>query len=203
MVRRGLSVCVTQSPRLLLRVSMVQDAQAQGAAAAWDGDAAGASPARPLSAIAAVQKELGLSEDKAAKVKDIAEDVRRGQAAAVRGRGLGSISAGLRICPREEREKAGEIQAKSAEIRKNINDKFMPKINEILDKTQQTRLHEIAIQAAGPPPLEDADVVKDLGLSKDQTGQDRSRSKDFCGKIARPSRGRRRTLAMAKMAELQ
>ncbi len=44
----------------------------------------------------------------------------------------------------------------------------MPKLNEVLDKSQQKRLHEIAIQIAGPRALEDPDVVKTLNITKDQ-----------------------------------
>ena len=77
-----------------------------------------------------------------------------------------------------------------AEIQKTVGDKYMPKIAEILDKTQMTRLHQIAVQAAGPSTLKDAGVVKDLGLSKEQQDKLAAIDKDFSDEDAeRSARG--------------
>ena len=150
----------------------------------------------------AVQKDLGLSEENAAKVNEITDDVNQERQEQLAGSGIDF--QGLRDLQGEEREeRIAEMQTKMAEINKNINDKFLPKINEILDKNQQERLHEIAIQAAESAALEDAGVVKDLGLSKDQTDKIKSIVTDFAGKTRAIPRNADRTERMAKMAELR
>ena len=166
MVRRSLSVGVTIAA--CAGDPTVQDAQAQGRRGGM-----GMMRPRGVSPLMvvgnkAVQKDLGLSEENAAKIKEITDDVNQERQEQLAGSGIDF--QGLRDLQGEEREKRmAEIQTKMAEINKNINDKFLPKINEILDKNQQKRLHEIAIQAAGSAALEDSGVAKDLGLSKDQT----------------------------------
>lgn len=120
-----------------------------------------------LAANEAVQKDLGLKPDQADKLKDLAGDVREEMQSELAGAGIDF--QGLQDLSREERQKRmAEIQTKMAEVNKKINAKFMPKLNEILDKGQQTRLHEIALQAAGPAALEQADVVKALAITSDQ-----------------------------------
>ncbi len=120
-----------------------------------------------LIANAAVQKDLGVGEDKAEKLQDIAEDIR--QEIEQERQGAGIDPGSLRDLSGEEREKKTvEIRKKLAEIQKTVGDKFSPKVAEILDKTQMVRLQQIAIQAAGASALEDACVAKDLKLSKEQ-----------------------------------
>jgi hypothetical protein len=201
MVRRSLSIGVTIAA-LALAISTVQDAQAQGRGRGMG--MRGARGVNPLMIVGfkAVQKDLGLSEDNAAKVKEITEDVRQEMQEQFAGSGIDF--QGLRDLQGEEREKRmAEIQTKMAEINKNINDKFMPKINEILNKDQQKRLHEIAIQAAGSAALEDAGVAKDLGLSKDQTNKVKSIVKDFAAKQRAIPRDTDRSERAAKTAELR
>jgi hypothetical protein len=203
MVRRSFSVGVTIAA-LALAISTVQDAQAQGKRGGGGMGMRGARGVNPLMLVGnpAVQKDLGLSEENATKVKEITDDVRQEMQEQIAGSGIDF--QGLRDLQGEEREKRmAEIQTKMAEVNKTINDKFLPKINEILDKNQQKRLHEIAIQAAGSAALEDAGVVKDLGLSKDQTDKIKSIVKDFAGKTRAIPRDADRSERMAKMAELR
>jgi len=115
----------------------------------------------------AVQKDLGVKPEQTDKIKDLVADVREEMQSEFASTGIDF--QGLQDLSREERQKRmAEIQTKMAEINKKINDKFMPKLNEILDKGQQTRLKEIALQAAGPAALQEADVVKALALSSEQ-----------------------------------
>jgi hypothetical protein len=154
----------------------------------------------PLSLLSrpSVQKELAVSEEKAEKLKDIAGDV--GQEFQEKSRDAGIDFGSLRDLPEDEREKKmAEFRTKGAEIQKSINDTFMPKVAEILDKAQMTRLHEIAIQAAYASALSDAGVVKDLGLSKEQQDKIEAIDKDFSGKLQGVPRAER----FAKMAELR
>src|SRR5580698_6280675 len=78
MVRRSFSVGVTIAA-LVLAISTVQDAQAQGKRGGGGMGMRGARGVNPLMLAGnpAVQKELGLSEENTAKVKEIAEDVRQ------------------------------------------------------------------------------------------------------------------------------
>jgi hypothetical protein len=198
MARRGLSVCVGVVTVLLL-VSMVQEVQAQNRRGGGM-RMMGGQGVNPLGLVgnAAVQKDLGVSEDKADKLKDISGDVRQEFMEEIQGAGIDM--RGAQDLQGEEREKKmAENRAKMAEIQKTINDKFMPKLAEILDKTQMTRLHEIAIQQAGPSALKDAGVVKDLGLSKEQQDKIAAIEKDFSGKLRGLSGAERFT----KMAELR
>lgn len=198
MARRGLSVCVGIVTVLLL-ASMVQQVHAQGRRGGGMG-MMGGQGVNPLGlvGIAAVQKDLGVSEDKADKLKDISGDVSTERREEIEGAGIDF--RGIRELQGEEREKKmAEINTKMAEIQKKISDKFMPKVAEILDKTQMTRLHQIAIQAAGPSALKDAEVVKDLGISKEQEDKITKIQKDFAGKLRDVPREER----FAKMAELR
>jgi hypothetical protein len=198
MVRRGLSICIGIATILLL-ASMIQPAHAQGRRGGGMG-MMGGQGVNPLGLVgnAAVQKDLGVSEDKVEKLKDIAGDVR--QEITEESQGAGIDFGSLRDLQGEEREKKmAELRTKMAEIQKTVGDKFMPKVAEILDKTQMTRLHEIAIRAAGPSALEDASVVKDLGLSKEQQDKIAAIKKDFSSKLGGVPRAER----FAKMQELR
>ncbi len=124
-----------------------------------------------------VQKELGLNADQADKVKDVIDGYREEMGQEIQGAGIDFQA--LRDAPAAEREKT---MAQIAEISKKVSDKFLPKLNEILDKTQKTRLHEIAIQVAGAGALQDAGVVKKLGLTQQQQDKLASIRKDFAAR---------------------
>ena len=118
-----------------------------------------------LSGNAAVQKELGATEDQIAKLKTLSDDVR----ADLRAEGGNLDFQGLRDLPEEERRaKMAEFNTKQAEAAKKVNEKFKPKLAEILDAKQVERLDQIALQAAGPNAYTDANVVKTLKLTKEQ-----------------------------------
>jgi Spy/CpxP family protein refolding chaperone len=145
----------------------------------------------------AVKKELNLKPEQADKLKDLTEDVGeelRSQMGAAGFTGGG----GQDLSPEERAKRASEMQAKMTEIRKGINEKFMPKLAEILDKGQLKRVHEIAIQSAGPHALLDATVQKDLGLTAEQKDKLTAINKDFAKTLAEVPRAER----MAKMHEL-
>jgi hypothetical protein len=198
MVRRGLSVFFGVATVLLL-ASMVQPAQAQNrrGGGMMGMRPQGVAPLRLLS-IAAVQKELGVNEEKAEKLKDISSDAEQEAREKMAEAGF-DPQAFRDLSPEEREKKMVEVRAKSAEIQKVVNDTFMPKVAEILDKAQVARLHEIAIQAAYASALSDAGVVKDLGLSKEQQDKIAAIEKDFSGKLQGVPRAER----FAKMAELR
>jgi hypothetical protein len=147
----------------------------------------------------AVQKELGLNDEKTAKIHDLHADYTEELQQQLTGAGLDR--AALRDLAADERQKK---MAQMAEVTKNVNDKFLPKLNELLDKTQQTRLHEVWIQAAGPAALEDADVAKALAITKEQQDKIKKVTADFGHKMREVfSSGGDRSEMMAKVAEMR
>ena len=201
MMRKGLSVCVTVAA-ILLVVTTVQQAHAQGRRGGGMGMMGqGVSPLRAVG-IAAVQKDLGLKDDQAAKVKDISQDYSEDIQQQLEGAGLGGRPQGD-LSP-EEREKR---ETQMAAINKNVNDKFIPKLNEVLDKAQQTRLHEIAVQIAGPQALQDAEVAKALDITKDQQDKLKKLGDDMRHKLREAftsgGGGGDRSAMRAKMTEMR
>jgi hypothetical protein len=200
MVRRSLLLSVTVAA-LLLAASTVQEARAQGRRGGGMRGPQGVSHVTVVEN-KAVQKDLGISEEAAAKIKDIAGDVREEMMQQVSGAGVDF--RGLQDLSGEERQKKmAEIQVKMAEISKNINAKFLPEIEKILDKAQMTRLHQIAVQAARSAALRDAGVVKDLALTTEQQEKIAAIGKDFEAKIMQIPRDGEPADRMAKMNELR
>jgi hypothetical protein len=200
MVRRSLLLSVTVAA-LLLAASTIQEARAQGRGGRGMGRPQGVSPVTIVEN-KAVQKELGVSEENAAKIKDIAGDVREESMQQVAGAGI-DFRALQDLSGEERQKRMAEIQVKMAEISKNINDKFLPEIAKILDKTQMTRLHQIAVQAAGSAALRDSGVVKDLALTTAQQDKIAAIGKDFEAKIMQIPRDGEPADRMAKMNELR
>jgi len=146
---------------------------------------------------AAVEKEVGIKPDQKEKIddlfRDVAEEVQQQMASA------GIDFQSLRDLPQEERQKKmAEVGAKMAEVRKGVNDKFLPKLKEALDATQLKRVHEIAIQAAGAQALLDGGVQSELKVTPEQKDKLTSISKDVQKQLA----GLRGAERMTKMTEL-
>ena len=123
-----------------------------------------------LAANEAVQKDLALKEEQVGKIKTLSEEMREDMRSAFSGFGGGQDQTD------EERAKQRE---KFAESMKKVNDKFQPKLNEILDASQRDRLKEIQIQAAGAQAYQNPEVVAALKLSKDQQEKLAAISKEF------------------------
>jgi Spy/CpxP family protein refolding chaperone len=136
----------------------------------------------------AVQKELALKPEQTEKVKDLLAEVHaewKQQMQAARGtaRGEENSSNGDRS------HRSGEMRSKFAEISKNVNEKFRAKVAEILDGGQQTRLREIAVQVAGTHAFQDADVVRELGLTSQQQEQLAAVRHEYAEKFAELRQG--------------
>jgi hypothetical protein len=147
----------------------------------------------------AVKKEIGVKPDQGQKITDLAADVQEEMRGAMASSGIDL--QGLRDLTGEERtKKMAEVGAKMAEVRKTVNDKFGPKLAEILDKDQMKRVHEIAIQAARAQALLDAGVQKDLNLTQEEKDKLASINKDFQKQMGEAgAQGRQ---GFAKMNEL-
>jgi Spy/CpxP family protein refolding chaperone len=108
-----------------------------------------------------VQKELGLSDEQKAQVKDLGREVRDQLRSA-----LGNFNFGeLRDLSREEREKRlGEARKKAEAAGKVVEEKLA----KILDAKQLERLGQIRLQREGPAALARPKIAEQLGLSDEQ-----------------------------------
>jgi hypothetical protein len=205
MVGKGLIRCVLVTA-MLMAVANVPNARAQGRHRGTAGLGMGQGVA-PVFVIGheAVQKELGLKQEQIAKVKELVAEVHEEWTQQVQAAGLDS--RGQQDLSREDRQKRmAEMQPKWAVLSKNVNDKFRTKLAEILDKPQQVRLQQIAIQVAGSQAFQDAGVSQDLGLTKVQRDQLVAIGTEYSDKIAqlRSQRGHADPAAsFAKMNELR
>jgi Spy/CpxP family protein refolding chaperone len=138
----------------------------------------------------AVQKELALRPEQTEKVKDLLAEVHaewKQQMQAARGTARGEENS-----PNGDRaHRSGEMRSKFAEISKSVNEKFRAKVAEVLDGRQQARLREIALQAAGTHAFQDADVVRELGLTSQQQEQLAAVRHDYAEKFAELRQGAR------------
>lgn len=135
-------------------------------------------PGGPLALLTqeAVQKELGLTPETIEKGRKLVDEVRAaGQAemASLFGEG------GFQNMTEEQRR---ELPAKMAAMTTALQAKFAPKAKELLTPEQYTRLQQIAWQAAGANALQDAELVKQLGLSADQTAKIAANNRDYQAK---------------------
>jgi hypothetical protein len=195
MVGKGLIRCVLVTA-FLITVMNVTNARAQGRHRGMAGLGMGQGVA-PVFVIGheAVQKELGLKPDQVDRIKALVAEFREEWTQQIQTAGLDS--SGKQNSSREDHQKwMAETQPKRALILKNVNDKFRTKLAEILDKPQQVRLNQIAIQVAGSQAFQDAQVAQDLGLTKVQQDQIAAVCKEYSEKMAQlRSQGGRRDAA--------
>lgn len=112
-----------------------------------------------------VQKELKLSEEQVEKAKKVADE----SAAEMRKEMEGVFGDIGELPPEERRAKMEAGREKMQAAMKKLQEKYRPKLAEVLDKPQMERVVQIARQAQGVAALQDESVAKDLSLSKDQT----------------------------------
>jgi hypothetical protein len=153
----------------------------------------------------AVQQELGIRPDQTEKVNQLVAEAREEWSQQAQAAGGGS--RGRRNSTTEEGQtRPADTWSKLAAVSKNVNDKYRSKLAEVLDKPQQTRLYEIALQAAGTHAFQDADVARELGLTKAQQDQLVAVHHEYAGKFAElRTQGEQqdRTQRFAKMNELR
>ena len=125
----------------------------------------------------AVQKDLGLSSDTAAKIKTIADEYGAAMREAMMA---GGPPQNFQEMSEEERNKAF---AKMAETGKTVSGKFLPKLKESLTADQYTRLQQINWQNMGTGALADPEVVKALAITKEETDKIAEVNKDFGEKM--------------------
>lgn len=114
----------------------------------------------------AVQKELGLEGDSLDKAKGLREDFQAEFRKAMGDNGF----AGLRDLPEAERAaKMAELRTKMTAASAEVAKTMKTKVQAVLTPQQFERLQQIHWQAEGTGALNDAEVVKALGISQEQT----------------------------------
>lgn len=152
-----------------LSVASAQQGQGGGRGRGFGGGGFGfGGPQGKLQLIAAepVQKELALETAQVDKLKALGEEVRK-ESEALRG----TVDfQGLRELPEEERnKKLAELREKGLEATRKVNEKFLPKLDEILNDGQKERLGQITLQVAGlTENLRNEDVSKKLNITPEQ-----------------------------------
>lgn len=118
----------------------------------------------------AAQKELGLSSDDVAKVKEVTDAYN-----AANREGMSGIQFGPNMSA-EDREKMASVGRENSE-------KFMPKLKATMTADQFTRLQQLNWQNQGTGALSDPEMVKALALTKDQQDKIKSISDDSTAKV--------------------
>jgi len=109
----------------------------------------------------AVQKELGLSDDQQAKVKDLLGEARDQLRSAV---GNFNFQELLKLSQEDREKRLGEARKKAEAARKTAEDKLA----KILDGKQLERLGQIRLQREGPAALARPKIAEQLGLNDEQ-----------------------------------
>jgi len=116
-----------------------------------------------LAADESVQKDLGVSGDKASKLTSLRDDLNA-------ARTKEYSTAGIN--PQDFQNITNEQRQKMAEIGRKLNDEFSPKVKELLSADQYKRLQQIQLQAnlafQGPTALTAPEVDSQLKLTEDQ-----------------------------------
>lgn len=145
-----------------------------------------------------VQKELGLSTDVAEKVKKISDAYGEEMRAEMTKIG-GADGAGFRNMSDEDRKKMDDA-------RMALRTKFLPQLKDALTGDQYTRLQQINWQSLGTMAFSDPDLIKAIGLSKEQQDKIAAVNKEFGEKTRElftgGGGGGDRQAAFAKMQEI-
>jgi hypothetical protein len=120
-----------------------------------------------LAANEAVQKELGIPGEAAKKLSAINDDYRA--ASQKETTALGIDFSAIADLPRaEQAAKNREVNATLAEVNRKLTIEFLPKLRELLDVDQLTRLRQIQLQALGIDAFSEPDVAAALAFTDEQ-----------------------------------
>jgi len=125
-----------------------------------------------------IRVELKLKPEQVEQLKDLALEYRN-ELSQERDRAGIDLRALRNASPEEKQQKTEQMH----EITKKVAGSFEAKVNEILNKAQRVRLREVWLQRADVNALEQPDVAKELGLTKEQTNRLAVISKDADGKV--------------------
>ena len=140
-----------------------------------------------LAADEAVQKDLGVSGDKASKLTSLRDDLNAARTKEYQTAGIN---------PQDFQNRTNEQRQKMAEIGRKLDDEFNPKVKEVLSADQFKRLQQIQLQAnlafGGPVALNAPEVDSQLKLTEDQKQKLMAINMEFQQKHARSVYRRRR-----------
>jgi hypothetical protein len=123
-----------------------------------------------LAANDAVQKELGISGEAAGKLRSLSDDYRA--ASQKETTALGIDFGAIGDLPRaEQAAKNREVSAAMAEMTRKLTTEFLPKLREVLNDEQLTRLRQIQLQASGMEAFSEPEVVGALAFTDEQKRQ--------------------------------
>jgi hypothetical protein len=139
-----------------------------------------------LAGIPAVQKEISLEGEGAAKIQKLLDSFREEMAAESEKAGLGFGGFGQfgDVTPEEREAKMREMSEKRTALMTKLNEKFVPHLKEVVSKTQFERLQQIGWQAAGSLALSSPELGTALDLTKEQQKKIADINKDYGDKQA-------------------
>lgn len=111
----------------------------------------------------AVRTEIGLTQEQAEKVREVAASVGG-------GRGQGARQNLQDMTDAERRQWREDMEARTAEMEK--------KLGEVLSADQMKRLRQIQVQAMGTRALMSPNVVKELSITEEQQEKMRTASRE-------------------------
>lgn len=122
-----------------------------------------------LAANEAVQKDLGVAEVDARRLRELNDQYRAATGRAQSGTGGFDLSLLRELNEEERRIAMEEIAARQAEETAKVNAEFEAKLAEIVSPEEIGRLKQIRFQSQGADALYDAEAAKELNLTDQQT----------------------------------
>jgi Spy/CpxP family protein refolding chaperone len=148
---------------LIAATAIAQDKGKRGFRVGGGGFGGAATSPVTLASDESVQKELGVSGDKASKLTSLRDDLNAARTKEYQ-------TAGVNL--QDFQSITNEQRQKMTEIGRKLNDEFAPKVKELLTADQFKRLQQIQLQAnlafQGPPALNAPEVDSQLKLTEDQ-----------------------------------
>lgn len=126
-----------------------------------------------------IQKELALTPEQVTKLKTLSEEALQEMRSVA---GPNNFQELQNLPEEERRTKMRELRTKMAEASTKVNEKYQPKVAEVLQPAQAERLQQISWQAAGKAAIADPKLAKTLGLSEEQQKQAAAAMKEHADK---------------------
>jgi len=163
--KQALFLVAVAGAMVIAAAAMAQDKGKRGFRGGGFGGGFGGAATSPvtLAADESVQKELGVSGDKASKLTSLRDDLNAARTKEFQSAGIN---------PQDFQNITPEQRQKMTDIGRKLNDEFSPKVKEVLSADQYKRLQQIQLQAnlsfQGPMALNAPEVDSQLKLTEDQ-----------------------------------
>jgi hypothetical protein len=123
-----------------------------------------------LAANEAVQKDLGVSGEAAARLAALGDEYRNASQREFTALGI-DYSAVSDLPALERAAEMRKISEKTAEVNRKLTAAFLPKLQEVLTSEQVERLKQIQLQASGIDQWLEPEIAKQLDLTPEQITQ--------------------------------